>query len=131
MEVLGNRRLANGIALLSLALHLYYRLFRHYDAVVSCRRSCKPNSYQHRRCTISVLCYITFTSVICSADDFTVGYMPTNAMVHYNGLVFWAPPARLRSSCKVDITFFPFDQQSCLMKFGSWTYDQAQARFAC
>jgi hypothetical protein len=64
--------------------------------------------------------------VECSADDFTVGYMPTNAMVHSNGLVFWAPPARLRSSCKVDITYFPFDQQSCLMKFGSWTYDQAQ-----
>ena len=61
-----------------------------------------------------------------SADDFTAGYMPTNAMVHSNGHVFWAPPARLRSSCKVDITYFPFDQQSCLMKFGSWTYDQAQ-----
>jgi len=64
-----------------------------------------------------------------SADDFTVGYMPTNAMVHSNGHVFWAPPARLRSSCKVDITYFPFDQQSCLMKFGSWTYDQAQVGF--
>jgi len=65
-----------------------------------------------------------------SADDFTAGYMPTNAMVHSNGHVFWAPPARLRSSCKVDITYFPFDQQSCLMKFGSWTYDQAQVNFA-
>ena len=61
-----------------------------------------------------------------SADDFTAGYMPTNAMVHSDGMVFWAPPARLRSSCKVDITFFPFDQQTCLLKFGSWTYDQAQ-----
>jgi len=63
---------------------------------------------------------------VYSADDFTAGYMPTNAMVHSNGQVFWAPPARLRSSCKVDVTYFPFDQQTCLMKFGSWTYDQAQ-----
>lgn len=52
--------------------------------------------------------------------------MPSNAMVHSDGTVFWSPPARLRSSCKVDITFFPFDEQECLMKFGSWTYDQAQ-----
>ena len=26
----------------------------------------------------------------------------------------------------MDITFFPFDRQSCPLKFGSWTYDQAQ-----
>ena len=52
--------------------------------------------------------------------------MPSNAMVSHDGTVFWSPPARLRSSCKVDITFFPFDGQLCKMKFGSWTYDQAQ-----
>ena len=66
------------------------------------------------------------TLVYCSADDYTTGYMPSNAMVSSDGTVFWSPPARLRSSCKVDITFFPFDEQHCYMKFGSWTYDQAQ-----
>ena len=24
---------------------------------------------------------------------------------------------------KIDITWFPFDDQNCDMKFGSWTYD--------
>ena len=52
--------------------------------------------------------------------------MPSNAMVSLDGVVFWSPPARLRASCKVDITLFPFDEQHCAMKFGSWTYDQAQ-----
>ena len=52
--------------------------------------------------------------------------MASNAMVESDGRVFWSPPARLRASCKVDITFFPFDEQTCLLKFGSWTYDQAQ-----
>ena len=28
----------------------------------------------------------------------------------------------IRSTCKVDITWFPFDQQSCELKFGTWTY---------
>ena len=64
--------------------------------------------------------------VLDSADDYTNGYMPSNAMISFDGTVFWSPPARMRSSCKVDITFFPFDKQKCKMKFGSWTYDQAQ-----
>lgn len=28
----------------------------------------------------------------------------------------------LQLSCKMDITLFPFDEQICFMKFGSWTY---------
>ena len=27
------------------------------------------------------------------------------------------------STCKIDISWFPFDDQLCSMKFGSWTYD--------
>ena len=27
------------------------------------------------------------------------------------------------SSCAIDIKWFPFDDQFCTMKFGSWTYD--------
>jgi nicotinic acetylcholine receptor len=50
-------------------------------------------------------------------------------MVHNDGTVFWSPPSKLRSSCKVDITYFPFDQQICKLKFGSWTYDKAQVDF--
>ncbi|XP_052792028.1 neuronal acetylcholine receptor subunit alpha-10-like [Mya arenaria] len=61
-----------------------------------------------------------------NADDYTSGFMPINAMVHHDGTVFWSPPVRLKSSCKVDITYFPFDHQVCKLKFGSWTYDKAQ-----
>ncbi|XP_074650363.1 neuronal acetylcholine receptor subunit alpha-10-like [Tubulanus polymorphus] len=61
-----------------------------------------------------------------SADDFTNGYMQSKAMVTSEGNVFWPPPAKLRSSCKIDITYFPFDDQKCKMKFGSWTYDGFQ-----
>jgi len=27
------------------------------------------------------------------------------------------------STCAIDIRWFPFDDQFCSMKFGSWTYD--------
>ena len=52
--------------------------------------------------------------------------MPANAMITYEGTVFWPVPTKLQSSCKVDVTYFPFDDQHCRLKFGSWTYDGFQ-----
>ena len=44
------------------------------------------------------------------------------------GLVEWKPPAIYHSSCEMDVEYFPFDEQTCVMKFGSWTYDGFQVR---
>uniref|UniRef100_A0A3P9LIZ1 Cholinergic receptor, nicotinic, alpha 3 n=1 Tax=Oryzias latipes TaxID=8090 RepID=A0A3P9LIZ1_ORYLA len=50
----------------------------------------------------------------------------TKALLRFNGDVTWIPPAIFKSSCKIDVTYFPFDYQNCTMKFGSWTYDKAK-----
>ncbi|CAG5099839.1 Similar to nAChRbeta2: Acetylcholine receptor subunit beta-like 2 (Drosophila melanogaster) [Cotesia congregata] len=50
----------------------------------------------------------------------------TKATLKYNGEVYWKPPAIYKSSCEINVEYFPFDEQSCLMKFGSWTYNGAQ-----
>ncbi|CAL4073180.1 unnamed protein product, partial [Meganyctiphanes norvegica] len=61
-----------------------------------------------------------------NADDYTRGYMRSKAMVSYQGKVFWPPPTKFRSTCPVDVTYFPFDDQTCTMKLGSWAYDGFQ-----
>ncbi|CAI9742500.1 neuronal acetylcholine receptor subunit alpha-10-like [Octopus vulgaris] len=61
-----------------------------------------------------------------SADDYTSGYMPSLAMVYSSGRVFWGPVVRFRSSCRIDITYFPFDDQVCRLKLGSWAYNGLQ-----
>ena len=38
----------------------------------------------------------------------------------------WLSSAIFKSSCFIDVEFFPFDQQVCVMKFASWTYDGFQ-----
>ena len=50
----------------------------------------------------------------------------TKAVIHYDGKVLWNPPAIFKSACEIDITYFPFDEQTCTMKFGFWTHDGDQ-----
>ncbi|XP_052792180.1 neuronal acetylcholine receptor subunit alpha-7-like [Mya arenaria] len=42
--------------------------------------------------------------------------------VYPNGDVYYNFPSVIRSLCKVDVTYFPFDTQVCKLQFGSWSY---------
>ncbi|XP_065200628.1 neuronal acetylcholine receptor subunit alpha-7 isoform X13 [Planococcus citri] len=61
-----------------------------------------------------------------SADEKFDGTYHTNVVVRSNGSCLYVPPGIFKSTCKIDITWFPFDDQYCDMKFGSWTYDGFQ-----
>jgi len=52
--------------------------------------------------------------------------LSTKATLYNSGRVEWKPPAIYHSSCEMDVEYFPFDEQTCVMKFGSWTYDGYQ-----
>lgn len=64
-----------------------------------------------------------------SADEGFDGTYPTNVVVRNNGSCLYVPPGIFKSTCKIDITWFPFDDQRCEMKFGSWTYDGDQVNW--
>ncbi|XP_015282126.1 PREDICTED: acetylcholine receptor subunit alpha [Gekko japonicus] len=47
----------------------------------------------------------------------------TKVHLDYTGCVTWTPPAIFKSYCEIIVTHFPFDEQNCSMKLGTWTYD--------
>ncbi|KAF1586681.1 Neuronal acetylcholine receptor subunit alpha-10, partial [Eudyptes moseleyi] len=61
-----------------------------------------------------------------NADDRFGGSMETNVVLRSDGHIVWDSPAITRSSCKVDVSYFPFDGQRCHLTFGSWTYNGNQ-----
>ncbi|NXX51461.1 ACH10 protein, partial [Tricholaema leucomelas] len=52
--------------------------------------------------------------------------METNVVLSSDGRIQWDSPAITKSSCRVDVSYFPFDGQRCPLTFGSWTYNGHQ-----
>nr|XP_027220211.1 neuronal acetylcholine receptor subunit beta-3-like [Penaeus vannamei] len=50
----------------------------------------------------------------------------TNAIVKSTGQVRLLTHAMLLSSCDIDTTWYPFDQQDCTLYLSSWTYDSSK-----
>ncbi|KAM9777196.1 acetylcholine receptor subunit delta, partial [Neosynchiropus ocellatus] len=59
--------------------------------------------------------------------QFEVAYY-CNVLVSANGFCYWLPPAIFRSSCSINVDYFPFDWQNCTLKFTSLTYNAREIR---
>uniref|UniRef100_A0A3P9P5V1 Cholinergic receptor, nicotinic, delta (muscle) n=1 Tax=Poecilia reticulata TaxID=8081 RepID=A0A3P9P5V1_POERE len=59
--------------------------------------------------------------------QFQVAYY-SNVLVDPSGLCYWLPPAIFRSSCSINVNFFPFDWQNCTLKFSSLTYNAKEIK---
>lgn len=46
-------------------------------------------------------------------------------LVHNDGKNTWVSPATFKSTCNLDVQFFPFDKQKCQMVFRSLTADRS------
>lgn len=58
-----------------------------------------------------------------SADERFDATFHTNILVNHSGTCSYLPPGIFKSTCQIDVRWFPFDVQRCDLKFGSWTYD--------
>nr|XP_026689355.1 neuronal acetylcholine receptor subunit alpha-7-like isoform X6 [Ciona intestinalis] len=61
---------------------------------------------------------LVYNSAVDSFDQM----LQTNVVIWSTGAVEWLPPGLFKTTCDVDIRYFPFDEQRCTMKFGAWTY---------
>lgn len=52
----------------------------------------------------------------------------THVVMHSNGDNDWTSPALFKTVCAIDVTYFPFDMQTCSLKFGSWASGSHQLR---
>ncbi|NWI83093.1 ACHD protein, partial [Dryoscopus gambensis] len=52
---------------------------------------------------------------------FEVAYY-CNVLIYNTGYVYWLPPAIFRSTCLINVDFFPFDWQNCSLRFRSLAY---------
>ncbi|XP_036372414.1 neuronal acetylcholine receptor subunit alpha-7 [Megalops cyprinoides] len=58
-----------------------------------------------------------------SADERFDATFHTNVLVNSSGSCQYIPPGILKSTCYIDVRWFPFDVQKCDLKFGSWTHN--------
>ena len=60
----------------------------------------------------------TFSLLSESHED----YEATDVIVNSDGRLFWVPPVTSHTFCEgLDLTYWPWDLQECLIHIGSWT----------
>uniref|UniRef100_A0A914ZCD4 Uncharacterized protein n=1 Tax=Panagrolaimus superbus TaxID=310955 RepID=A0A914ZCD4_9BILA len=56
-------------------------------------------------------------------SEYAKSVMSTDVIVTYDGNVTWSTAGIYKSSCHLDVRYYPFDQQNCKLKYASWAYD--------
>lgn len=64
-----------------------------------------------------------YNSVTKKDNEWAHSSKTRTALVYNNGDVLWVPAASLQVYCNLDMTYYPYDEHTCSIVFGSWTYD--------
>ncbi len=75
-------------------------------------------------CTLAYITILLFYG--CSADTRLRFLREAPAIIYFDGSIMWIPMAILKSTCNIDLTHFPFDEQRCSLNFFSWSYNGAE-----
>ena len=80
-------------------------------------------------CRESIIALVIRVSTEHLDGNYEVSFKSKIVLMH-TGEVNWVPPAIYKSSCRIDVKYFPFDTQECEMRFASWTYNAREVTFA-
>jgi len=58
----------------------------------------------------------------CRADELMPDFDRIRVLLHSDGLLHWEPGGIFRTTCEIDIAYFPFDSQRCPMLIGAYSY---------
>lgn len=47
----------------------------------------------------------------------------SNVLIYSTGKIMWVPPCKMTSQCHYTLKKHPYGEQTCTLKFGSWTFD--------
>ncbi|XP_029643592.1 neuronal acetylcholine receptor subunit alpha-10-like isoform X1 [Octopus sinensis] len=91
----------------------------------------EPEVYQGLNMIVvpSELLWVPDIFIFNTASENNAGYVNVTGskiMIKPSGRVRWMVPLMIKSSCSVDVTYFPYDSQQCTVRFGSWVYDGEQ-----
>ncbi|CAF5210588.1 unnamed protein product, partial [Rotaria magnacalcarata] len=52
-----------------------------------------------------------------------------NIVISSDGNILWIPPAIYKLTCTINVEYFPFDEQTCELRFGTSGQTASQIRF--
>lgn len=58
-----------------------------------------------------------------AVGSFEVQGALAKVVISSDGKIVWTNPAIFRSFCKINVRYFPFDDQECQLQFGPMTYN--------
>ena len=106
-------------------LHIIISLFQ-CEWILRLHVPDQRSSYQHRPLHLHPSRWRDFVYFYFPKYVFLCKSPSTFCRSHLNSSFL---PGIFKSSCPIDITWFPFDDQNCEMKFGSWTYNGFKVSF--
>jgi len=59
---------------------------------------------------------------VCRADELMPDFDRIRVLLHSDGRLHWEPGGIFRTTCDIDIAYFPFDSQICPLLIGAYSY---------
>jgi hypothetical protein len=83
----------------------------------------RPNLSQSHCVTVPIRIRCDFLhSYVNSADELMPDFERIRVLLNSDGRLHWEPGGIFRTTCDIDIAYFPFDSQVCPLLIGAYSY---------